>query len=101
MEKYGHCLSCLRPGQKGRLNNFLCGDCANPKDIRSFCQKCRKRRVVAPEVARAAIKPIYAGCVRPGLAFVLSSCPTCSDITEVRKRKVKIYAIKPDASSLN
>lgn len=100
MEKHGHCLSCLRP-QKDRRNDFLCGDCANPKDIRSFCQKCRGRTVVALEVARETIKPIYAGCVRPGLAFVLSSCPRCSNLTEVKKRKMEIYAIKPDASSLD
>lgn len=98
-KKRGRCKICKDPGPPKRKQDFLCGDCADPNEIRSFCSGCKSRKKHNRFVALGGV---MAGLVLElGIAMLVDKCTSCTpgrfQVT------AKIFKIKSEipAGSLN
>jgi hypothetical protein len=76
----GRCWACHVAGPPERKTNFLCGVCAHPDLIRTFCGNCRDRASFDPDTTVEAIAKYFpAGYVTgAGTVIRLSRCHKCT-----------------------
>ena len=97
----GRCQCCGTFGPRGRERDFLCGECVNPVEIRSFCGNCKRRKKIMAWEDASQIAPQFKDFLRPGLAIRLVCCEQCVDPAVAKKSKHKVYSPKLDDSLMN
>lgn len=89
----GKCQVCHRLGPASQEDDFLCGECAHPEEIRSFCAGCGQRSTHPLEAVSALfsaykLDPAFA---QPGAVIRLVYCgPDCRSEPSTQ---VEFYAI--------
>ncbi len=90
----GRCLACETPGPPDRTEGFLCGLCAHPDEIRSYCRGCRSRRNYVPEeVADLCRFHDLSEDVHPGQVLVLPRCGNASCFVKSPDASVIFFSI--------
>ncbi len=74
----GRCWACNAPGPEGTERNFLCGQCAHPEEVRSYCAGCRRRRSYSRTELELLCQTYDINQpIEPGIVIVLTHCAHC------------------------
>ncbi|HTK60587.1 MAG TPA: hypothetical protein VL283_05300 [Candidatus Baltobacteraceae bacterium] len=88
----GRCWACNSAGPEGRTRNFLCGMCAHPEQIRSFCSACGVRRSYDPEgLAKLCATYGITQTIGPGTVLRLECCSVCTP--KPTRQKIEFYSV--------
>lgn len=88
----GRCWACNSAGPEGRTRNFLCGRCANPEEVRSYCAGCKTRRSYGPDdLAKLCAAFGITQTIGPGTVLRLECCHDCAP--KPQRQKIEFYSI--------